>query len=222
MARVRQIPREGATGETERLYQAAEAMLGRAPNFYRFLANSPLVAKMLLPFNAVIQRQGGGSVLPAKIKEMVVIKTSAVNGCAYCYAHNTALGMTAGITEEQVRAIDSDDYMTSPHLSPSERAAVQWAEHVTRNTAKERDDVFAELARHFDDAGIVELTLICGMFNMFNRFMDSLHVPVEPQDEIDRIKRSLDLDPAKLRAYFETVLNNWPEEFPTPAAEAAE
>ena len=222
MARIGKIPREEATGEAERLFQAAEALLGRAPNFYQFLANSPLVAKMLLPFNAVMQRQGGGSVLPAKIKEMVVIKTSALNGCAYCYAHNTALGMAAGITEDQVRAIDSDDYMTSPLLSAAERAAVQWAEHVTRNTARQRDDVFAELREHFDDAEIVELTLICGMFNMFNRFMDSLHVPVEPQDEIDKIKKSVDLDPANVRAYFQTVLDNWPEDIPNPAAKAAE
>jgi alkylhydroperoxidase family enzyme len=187
MARIGKIEREGATGETERLFQAAEALLGRAPNFYRYLANSPLVAKMLLPFNAVLQRQGGGSVLPARIKEMVVIKTSAVNGCAYCYAHNTSLG-----------------------------------EHVTRNTASDRDDVFAELRAHFNDAEIVELTLISGMFNMFNRFMDSLRVPLEPQDEIDKIKRSLDLDTENVRAYFQTVLDNWPEEFPSPAAEAAE
>ncbi len=222
MARIAMIPRKGATGEAERLFQAAEALIGRAPNFYQFLANSPLVAKMLLPFNAVMQRQGGGSVLPARIKEMVVIKTSALNGCAYCYAHNTALGMAAGITEDQVRAIDSDDYMASPLLSAAERAAVQWAEHVTRNTAKERDDVFAELRAHFDDAEIVELTLICGMFNMFNRFMDSLHVPVEPQDEIDKIRKSVDLDPENVRAYFQTVLDNWPEEIPNPAAKAAE
>jgi uncharacterized peroxidase-related enzyme len=222
MARIGKIEREGATGETERLFQAAEALLGRAPNFYRYLANSPLVAKMLLPFNAVLQRQGGGSVLPAKIKEMVVIKTSAVNGCAYCYAHNTSLGMAAGITEEQVQVIDSDDYMNSPLLSPREKAAVQWAEHVTRNTASERDDVFAALREHFADAEIVELTLISGMFNMFNRFMDSLQIPLEPQDEIDKIKRSLDLDTESVRAYFETVLNNWPDEFPNPAREAAE
>ncbi len=83
MARIGMIPRKGATGEAERLFQAAEALIGRAPNFYQFLANSPLVAKMLLPFNAVMQRQGGGSVLPARIKEMVVIKTSQINGCAY-------------------------------------------------------------------------------------------------------------------------------------------
>jgi len=222
MARIGKIEREGATGETERLFRAAEALLGRAPNFYRYLANSPLVAKMLLPFNAVLQRQGGGSVLPARIKEMVVIKTSAVNGCAYCYAHNTALGMAAGISEDQVRAIDSHGYMDSPLLSPREKAAVLWAEHVTRNTASERDDVFAELRAHFSDAEIVELTLISGMFNMFNRFMDSLQIPLEPQDEIDKIKRSLDLDTENVRAYFQTVLDNWPDEFPNPAAEAAE
>ncbi|UCH74601.1 MAG: hypothetical protein JSU82_01740 [Rhodospirillales bacterium] len=54
MARIGKIEREGATGETERLFLAAEALLGRAPNFYRYLANSPLVAKMLLPLNAVL------------------------------------------------------------------------------------------------------------------------------------------------------------------------
>ncbi len=38
---------------------------------------------MLVPFNAVVQRQGAGSVLSAKIKEMAVIKTSHLNGCKY-------------------------------------------------------------------------------------------------------------------------------------------
>jgi uncharacterized peroxidase-related enzyme len=222
MARIKKVEREGATGEVARLFEAAEALLGRAPNFYRFLANSPLVAKMLLPFNAVLQRQGGGSVLPAKIKEMVVIKTSDVNGCEYCYAHNTSLGMAAGITEDQVQAIGSDDYMDSPLLSPREKAAVLWAEHVTRNTAKSRDDVWEAVREQFTDAEIVELTLISGMFNMFNRFMNSLHVPLEPQNEVDKIQRSLNLDPENVRKYFDTVLNNWPDEFPSRAADRDE
>lgn len=109
--------------------------------------------------------------------------------------------------------------MTSPHLSPRERAAVLWAEHVTKNTARSRDDVYDEVRKRFSDAEIVELTLMSGMFNMFNRFMDSLHIPIEPQDEVDKIKRSVRLDPDKVRTYLESILAAWPAAFPQPPAE---
>ena len=81
--RVHLIDPDDATGDVRVLYDAVEAMLGRVPHSYRVMANSPHVAKMLVPFNAVLQRQGGGSVLETKLKEMVVIKTSHLNGCAY-------------------------------------------------------------------------------------------------------------------------------------------
>lgn len=104
--------------------------------------------------------------------------------------------------------------MDSPHLNEREKAAVLWAEHVTKNTAKERDDVFDHLKQHYNEAEIVELTLMSGMFNMFNRFMDSLHIDLEVQGEVDKIKRSLDLDPNKVKTYMETVIRDWPSEFP--------
>ena len=82
-ARVPMIEPEDAVGDVAVLYDAVDAMLGRVPHSYRVLANSPHVAKMLVPFNAVLQRQGAGSVLDTKLKEMVVIKTSHLNGCEY-------------------------------------------------------------------------------------------------------------------------------------------
>ena len=106
--------------------------------------------------------------------------------------------------------------MTSPHLTPRERAAVLWAEHVTENTARDRDDVFETVAEHFDEAEIVELTLMSGLFAMFNRLMDSLKIPVEAQREVDKIKESLHLDPDKVKAYYETVSATWPSSFPEP------
>lgn len=72
-----------ADDRVEILYEAVTEMLGRVPHSYRALAHSPLVAMMMVPFNAVLQRQGAGSVLTTKLKEMVVIKTSHVNGCDY-------------------------------------------------------------------------------------------------------------------------------------------
>ena len=83
MTRIELIEPEDASGDVAVLYDAVTDMLGRVPHSYRVMAQSPHVAKMLVPFNAVLQRQGAGSVLTTKIKEMVVIKTSHLNGCAY-------------------------------------------------------------------------------------------------------------------------------------------
>ncbi len=83
MSRIEMIEPADAEGDVAVLFQAVADMLGRVPHSYRAMAHSPHVAKMLVPFNAVLQRQGAGSVLSTKIKEMVVIKTSHLNGCAY-------------------------------------------------------------------------------------------------------------------------------------------
>ncbi len=83
MSRIEMIDPANAAGDVAVLFDAVEAMLGRVPHSYRVMAQSPHVAKMLVPFNAVLQRQGAGSVLATKIKEMVVIKTSHLNGCEY-------------------------------------------------------------------------------------------------------------------------------------------
>jgi alkylhydroperoxidase family enzyme len=61
----------------------------------------------------------------------------------------TSLGQAVGITDEQVQAIGLDDYMESSLLSDREKAAVLWAEHVTKNTARSRDDVLSVFAKVF-------------------------------------------------------------------------
>ena len=94
--------------------------------------------------------------------------------------------------------------------------AILWAEHVTLNTAKNNNGVFERVRKEFSEEEIVELTLMSGYFNFFNRFMDSLRIPLENQDEIDKIKRSVHLDPAKVRNYLEKIVATWPTEIPGP------
>ena len=170
----------------------------------------------MLPFSAVLQREGAGGLLSSRIKEIAIIKTSHVNGCDYWFAHNTSLGQAAGVTEEQVQVIGTDDYMTSPLLSDREKAAVLWAEHVTKNTARSRDDVFETVRKSFSESEVVELTMITAYFNMNNRFMDSLKIPLEHQDSVNKIKGTGSLDPKKIQQYLQTILDNWPKSFPKP------
>lgn len=120
-----------------------------------------------------------------------------------------------GITEEHVAAIGSDEYMDSPLLTPREKATVLWAEHVTRNTAKSRDDIAEEVQKHFTDAEFVELTFVISYFNMRNRYHDSLKLPNDEAEIAEDVGR-LRPDPAKLKAFLQEVLDKWPDAFPEP------
>ena len=131
-----------------------------------------------------------------------------------------SLGQAAGITEEQIAAIESDDYMRSSLLSGREKAAVLWAEHVTRNTARDRDDIFETVKKEFTQTELIELTMMSCLFNSWNRFMDSLHMPIEEQGEVDKIRKSVYLDPAKLKNYMQEMIDNWPDVFPEPDGQA--
>ena len=54
--------------------------------------------------------------------------------------------------------------------------AILWAEHVTMNTAKEDNGVFEQVRQEFSEEEVIELTLMSGFFNLFNRLTDSLHI----------------------------------------------
>ncbi|WP_136658182.1 carboxymuconolactone decarboxylase family protein [Nitratireductor sp. XY-223] len=225
MQRMPMIERENISGDLEVFYDSVTALLGRVPRFYRTIASAPWLAMCFLPINATAQRQWPGTRISGRVKELVVIKTSHVNGCDYCYAHNTALGAAAGITHDEVIEMSSDDYLDSKTLSDAEKAAIRWAEAMTRNTAGRDDALFAELKEHFSDGEIIEISMVCAMFNMINRLTDSLGVPIEEQAEIDLIKPSLHLDPAKIKDYVTWMAGFWPdadfESLNRQAAEAA-
>lgn len=83
MNHVRPIPPEEATGVVGKLYEGITSLLGRVANSYRTMAHAPYVAQVMLPLTVTLMREGLGTVLPSKIKEMAVIKTSHLNACEY-------------------------------------------------------------------------------------------------------------------------------------------
>jgi uncharacterized peroxidase-related enzyme len=150
---------------------------------WRPLGLSPqiMVAVHKLFFN--LQGEKCGSLTDVKDKELVAIKTSYMNGCDYCLGHNVDFGQTVGITLDQIQAAVSPHLPEGDVLSDKQRALLRWTEAVTLNTAEEDDEAFEEMKRHYSDAEIAELTLMCGLFNMWNRFTRSLHIELEPAEE---------------------------------------
>ena len=81
--RIRPINPNDADGIMKLYFEAVETFIKRVPNSRRIAAHTQMVALLMLPFTATLQREGAGGLLSSRIKEIAIIKTSHLNGCAY-------------------------------------------------------------------------------------------------------------------------------------------
>ncbi len=79
------------------------------------------------------------------------------------------------MSEEQLAAVAADDLRV---FEPAWRAALEFANDVTRHGGVVSDDRFAALSGHFGTEEIVEITAVIALFNYFNRFANGLNIPV--------------------------------------------
>ena len=115
--------------------------------------------------------------LEPSLYELVKIRASQINGCAYCIHMHTRDARAHGETEERVYLLDA--WRESPLYSDRERAALAWTEALTHiSETHAPDDVYEEVRRHFSEVETVNLTMLIGMINLWNRLaisMRSIH-----------------------------------------------
>jgi AhpD family alkylhydroperoxidase len=184
VARVTMIAPEAAQGEARRVYDHVLAQWGRISNFSKVLAHQPATLEGWALANDAI-RLANVKADPdyVKIQQLVIIKTSSLNQSAYCLSHNVPLGRKMGLSEEQIAAARGDDYMASPLFDERQKAAIRWADVVTKMTARDDEAAFSGMKRHFSEQQIVELTVFCGMWNYSNRLCEALHVDLERPEQ---------------------------------------
>jgi alkylhydroperoxidase family enzyme len=187
LARVRMIPPDTADAIVQKVYRGVLEQWGRISNFSQVLAHQPAaLAGWMLPNESIRLKNVKTNPEYVKIQQLVIIKTSALNASAYCMSHNVPLGKKLGLTEAQIAATQGNDYMSSPHLDARQKAAVRWADTVTKMTARDDEAAFAAMKNHFSEKQIVELTIFCGMWNYSNRLCEALHIDLEhPEKRIE-------------------------------------
>jgi alkylhydroperoxidase family enzyme len=87
-----------------------------------------------------------------------------------------------GVTQEDWSALKAGDYS---RYNEKEKAALDYAEKLTRTPHEVSDDDLDILKRHFSEAEIVDLHLLTGLANLTNRFTDPLGLELEfPEEKI--------------------------------------
>ena len=127
-------------------------------------AIAPAALEPMLMLEKSVRESG----LEHSLVELVKIRASQVNGCAFCIHMHSRDALASGETPERLLLLDA--WHESPLYSPRERAALAWTEALTRVAETHApDDVYEELDEHFSDEEKVKLTLLIGTINAWNR-----------------------------------------------------
>lgn len=112
-------------------------------------------------------RQSG---LEHSLLELVKIRASYMNGCAYCIDMHSKDALAEGETVQRILSVPV--WEETPFYTPRERAALAWTEAVTDlGHGGVADTVYDEARRHFTEAELVSLTMAIVAINGWNRFM---------------------------------------------------
>jgi len=135
-----------------------------------FYKTSPDAIRAMLAFSAATEKLG----LEPALLELVKLRASQVNGCAFCVDMHAADARKGGETERRLYAVSV--WRETPFFTPRERAALAWTEAVTLiSTRGAPDDVYAALSAEFSPKEQMDLTLAISMINCWNRLAISFH-----------------------------------------------
>ena len=127
-------------------------------------STNPGALKAMLGLEKYLRQSG----LDARLLDLVRLRVSQINGCAWCLDMHWKDLRAAGETEQRLYGLDA--WRESPYYSDRERAALAWAEEVTLVAERHvPDEVFEEAHRHFNDEELANLTLAVVAINGWNR-----------------------------------------------------
>lgn len=125
---------------------------------------APDAMKAMLALDGSVRKLG----IDEQLYWLVKIRASQINGCAYCIHMHTREGRAAGISEDRMHLLSA--WRESPLYSAKERAALAWTDALTLlPETGAPDDVFKALQVEFGPKEIVDLTVLIGTINVWNR-----------------------------------------------------
>jgi AhpD family alkylhydroperoxidase len=133
----------------------------------------PAASKAMSQLERVVE----ASTLEPRLRELVKLRASQINGCAYCVDMHTKDAMAIGEDQQRLHLVAV--WREAPGFSTRERAALAWTEALTLlPETGAPDDVYAEILREFSPEEQVALTLAIVAINGWNRLAVGFRQPV--------------------------------------------
>lgn len=173
MARIQPLKKEQAQGQIKDIFEVMERQFSMVPNLFATIAHYPKALKPILDLYQAIAKE---STIEPKLQELANLEVSRINRCDYCLAHHTQMAKMYGVSDEHLKRLKAEN---DEVFSEKEKTVIEYARQVTKDAEAVSDDLFKRLSSYFTESQIVNLTLIIGLMNVFNRLNGALGVELE-------------------------------------------
>ncbi|MDF3130282.1 carboxymuconolactone decarboxylase family protein [Kiritimatiellaeota bacterium B1221] len=136
---------------------------------------SPLLLRRFLRMFGAFERKS--SPLDPVLRALITVRVSQINHCAFCIDFNAMRVLEQGGAKEKLDGLS--DPLGSADLRETEKAALLYAERITRSDQEVDDVQFDDLKRYFSADEIVELTGLIAFQNMSSKFNAALDLPAQ-------------------------------------------
>jgi AhpD family alkylhydroperoxidase len=106
--------------------------------------------------------------LDKQLLELIKLRASQINGCAFCVQYHILQAETLGVPEDKINLVVV--WREAPQFSRRERAALAWTEALTLIPEGVGDEVFAEANVEFSEQELAYLTSAVASINVWNRY----------------------------------------------------
>ncbi|WP_274628286.1 carboxymuconolactone decarboxylase family protein [Arvimicrobium flavum] len=146
-----------------------------------YFAKAPGLLAKMTELDKAVEESG----FDRKLLHLVKLRTSQINGCAYCVDMHVKEARRDGEAEQRIHLVSA--WRESPLFSERERAALEWTEALTLlPQSRAADEFYDPLRSHFSDVEIVQLTMLIGVINTWNRLavgFRSMH-PIDRETQV--------------------------------------
>ncbi len=176
MSFIQIIDEEDADGPLAEIYEKIAGARGGVANVLKI--HSLNAKSMAAHFDLYKVVQFGRSALSRPLREMIGVVVSAANHCSYCIAHHSEPLYGYRIDKTFVQAIGRGELPTGV-VSDAEFALLEYAQHITLSPGADASAIERLRAAGWNDAAILDATLVAAYFNFVNRIVESLGVELE-------------------------------------------
>ena len=134
--------------------------------------HAPAAGRAMYALEKFVRESG----LEPPLLELMRLRASQINGCAYCIDMHTKDARAAGESEQRLYTLSV--WHETPFFTERERAALEWTEAVTQvGETHVPDEVFERVRRHFTETELANLTLAVIAINGWNRLAIAFRYP---------------------------------------------